>query len=184
MEDLNAAKTAKAEEIAKVKDNFDRSIAAVLVDYRGINVGLITELRSRFRAKGVEYRVVKNTLVTRALAGGPLEGNEELAGHLTGMTAIAWSFEDPSAAAKVLKEFRQEGEEQEKLTIKCGVLDGEILDGKRVENELALLPGKDEVRAMLLAQLMAPAQSLVRQLSAPGQNFVYVLDAKMRQDNQ
>lgn len=184
MEALNAAKTVKAEEITKLKESFDRAIASVFVDYRGINVELITELRSRFRAKGVEYRVVKNTLVTRALAGSPLEGNEELAGHLTGMTGVAWSYEDPSAAAKIIKEFRKEGEEQEKLTVKCGVLDGEILDGKRVENELANLPGKDEVRAMLLAQLMAPAQSLVRQLTAPAQNFVYVLDAKMRQSNQ
>jgi large subunit ribosomal protein L10 len=182
--ELNAAKAAKAVQVNEIRDSFDRAVAAVLVDFRGVNVEHITDLRSRFRAKGVDYRVVKNTLVVKALEGTPLGSNEALTGHLKGMTGIAWSYEDPSAAAKVIKAFRGEGDDQGKLTVKCGLLDNEVLDGKRVETELAALPGKDEVRGMLLAQLMAPAQSLVRLLTAPAQNLVYVLDAKMRQGDQ
>lgn len=180
----NDKKVEKKAEIDRVRQSFERAVAAVLVDFRGIDVGLITELRARFRERGIEYRVVKNTLVKKALVGTPLEGNATLATHLKGMTGIAWSFEDPSAAAKIIKAFRKEGEEQEKLAVKCGLLDNQVLEGKRVESELASLPGKDEVRGMLLAQLLAPMQNLVRQLQAPAQNFIYALDAKTRQENQ
>ena len=67
------------------------------------------------------------------------------------------------------------------LTIKCGVLENQVMAGERVESVLATLPGKDEVRAMLLAQLLAPAQKLVMQLQAPGQNLAFALDARKRQ---
>ena len=182
--ELGAAQAEKAKQIGTIRESFDRMVAAVLVDYRGVNVENITDLRARFREKGVEYKVVKNTLVVKALEGTDLGKNEAFAAHLKGMTGIAWSYEDPSAAAKVIKAFRKEGDEQEKLTIKCGVLDGQVLEAKRVESELATLPGKDEIRAMLLAQLLAPAQNLVRQLLAPAQNFAYVLDAKVRQGGE
>ena len=159
-----------------------KTVAAVLVDFRGVNVELTTELRARFRAKGVDYKVVKNTLIKKALEGTDLADNEVVQ-HLKGPTAIAFSFEDPSAAAKIIKEFRSEGDDQEKLTVKCGVLDTEFLDANRVESELANLPGKDELRSTLLAQMMAPAQSLVRQLHAAGQNLAYVLDAYVRKNS-
>jgi large subunit ribosomal protein L10 len=172
----------KASEIERVRDSFTRSVAAVLLDFRGIDVPQITELRARFRAQGIEYRVVKNTLVVKALVGTPLEGNAELEKHLAGPTGIAWSFEDPSAAAKIIKAFRKEDEKNEKLEVKCGVLETTILPGKRVESELATLPGKDEIRAQLLATLLAPMQSLVRMLQAPAQNLVYAMDAKARKE--
>ena len=168
---------AKEQQVDMVREKFSEAVAAILVDFRGIDVESVTELRSLFREKGVEYRVVKNTLVRRALKDTPLGANEALLQHLKGPTAVAWSFEDPSAAAKIIKKFRKDHEE---LTVKCGVLEGEILDSQRVETELATLPGKDELRAMLLAQLLAPMQSLVRQLHAPGQNLVFALDAKQR----
>jgi large subunit ribosomal protein L10 len=93
------------------------------------------------------------------------------------MTGIAWSFEEPSAAAKVLKDITKENE---KLKIKAGLLDGQLLDAKQVENQLAALPGKDEMRAMLLATLIAPAQRMVMLLNAPAREFVGVLSAKER----
>ena len=107
-----------------------------------------------------------------------------MSGALKGMTAVAWSFEDPSAAAKIIKKFRKEDEKNEELEVKAGLLDGEVLSASRVENELATLPGKDELRAMLLAQMMAPAQSLVRQLQAPAQNLSYVFDAIRRKQEE
>jgi large subunit ribosomal protein L10 len=179
--ELNERQAVKAEQVNQIRDSFDRAVATVLIDFRGVNVENITELRARFRDKGVEYRVCKNTLVVKALEGTDIGKDEVFQEHLKGMTGIAWSYEDPSAAAKVIKAFRKEGDEQEKLTVKCGLLDGEVLEAKRVESELAALPGKDEIRAMLLAQLMAPAQNLVRQLGAPAQNLAYVFDAKVRQ---
>lgn len=182
---LNA--TEKAAVVATLKENFDKAVATILVNYSGVTVEHITELRSQFRAAGIEYRVVKNNLVKKAIAGTDLENAEDFTSQLTGMTGIAWSYEDPSGAAKILKSFRESNkdtlkkkDEPEKLIAKCAVLDGQILEGKQVETTLASMPGKDEVRAMLLATLMAPAQSLVAQLAAPAQNLAFVLDARKR----
>ncbi|NCQ59396.1 MAG: 50S ribosomal protein L10 [Myxococcales bacterium] len=176
--------TAKREQAAAIGDRFERAVSMVFVDFRGIDVELITDLRARFRSAGVDYKVVKNNLVRKALAGSPLGENDVVDQSLRGPTAIAWSYEDPSAAAKVIKAFRKEGDEQEKLVVKLGILEGTILEASRVESELATMPGKDEIRAQLLAQLMAPAQSLVRQLLAPSQNMVHVLDARRRDQEQ
>jgi large subunit ribosomal protein L10 len=177
----------KAAQAVSVRESFANATATVLVDFRGVNVELITDLRSRFREAGVEYKVIKNNVVRKAIEGSELADNEKFTAHLVGPTAIAWSFEDPSAAAKVIKNFRKEHTDvlqpkdgNEKLIVKCGVLEGQILDAKRVEKELASLPGKDEVRASLLAQLMAPMQNLVGQINAPAQNLALVLDAYRR----
>ena len=89
------------------------------------------------------------------------------------MTGIAWSYEDPSAAAKVVKAFKKDPA-GEKLQIKAGLIEGSILDAKAVEDQLATMPGKNELRAMLLATLQAPLQKFVALLPAPAQNFVYV----------
>ena len=182
-------KEAKDAQVAEVKDRFDRAVATVLVDFRGVDVETITDLRLKFREAGVDYKVVKNNLVRKALADTDLGNNEAFGEHLVGPTAIAWSYEDPSAAAKVLKKFKKEyadtlapKDKPEKLLVKCGLLDGEVLDAKRVNKELATLPGKDEIRAQLLAQLMAPMQNLVGQLNAPGQNLAYALDAYARKE--
>ncbi len=187
---MSASRSIKQEQVAALRDSFDRAVATVLLDFRGVDVEKITDLRGRFRKAGVEYKVVKNNLVRKALADNELAANPSLDEHLRGMTGVAWSYEDPSAAAKIIKEFRKEHagdlakkDEPEKLTVKCGLLEGELLDARQVETELASLPGKDELRAMLLAQLQAPAQNLVRQLQAPGQNLALVLEA-YRRENQ
>lgn len=165
----------KEQMIADIKERFDRMSSAVLVDFGGMNVEMVSDLRNKFREKGIEYKVVKNTLVRHALKGTSYDG--KLDDVLKGMTGIAWSFEEPSAAARVVKDFRKDNEN---LEIKAGVLEGDVLDAKGVENTLAKLPSKDEARATLLATLQAPAQNLVRLLNAPAQNFVGVLSAKQR----
>lgn len=176
-----ATRSEKAAVVDAVKQNFDNAIAVVLVGFKGIDVPQITELRNRFRAANVEYKVVKNRLIREALKGSAYEGNETLDGALKGMTGVAWSYEDPSAAAKIIKGFQEEDEENEKLEFKCGLLENEVLSPERVANELATLPSKDELRAMLLATLMAPAQQLVMLLNAPAQNLNFALDARKRQ---
>jgi large subunit ribosomal protein L10 len=175
---------AKQQQIEAVRDRFSRAISAVLVDFRGLDVASATELRDEFRKQGVEYKVVKNTIIRLALQGTDLADNDDLKKNLVGPTGVAWSFEDPSAAAKVIKRFREGENKAEKLQVKCGVLDNSVMPAESVESVLATLPGKDEIRSMLLAQLLAPAQSLVRQLQASAQNFAYLLDARKRQLEQ
>jgi large subunit ribosomal protein L10 len=168
-------RTEKAEAVSTIRERFERMTSAVFLDPTGMTVEEVTKLRDVFRAKGVQYRVVKNTLVKKAIADQPYAA--KLDAPLRGMTGIAWSFEEPSAAAKVLKDVSKDNE---KLKIKAGLLDGQLLDAKAVENQLALLPGKDEMRAMLLATLIAPAQRFVMLMNAPAREFVGVLSAKER----
>ncbi len=162
-------------QIGEIKSRFDKMTAAVFLDFKGMTVENVTKLRAEFRKAGVEYKVCKNTLVKTALKGAPFQKN--LDGALVGMTGIAWSYEDPSAAAKVVKAFRKDPA-GEKLQIKAGLVDGSVLDAKGVEDQLATMPGKNELRATLLATLQAPLQSFVALLAAPSQNFVYLLAAK------
>jgi len=166
-------RSAKDLQIGEIKSRFDKMTAAVLLDFKGMTVESATKLRAEFRKAGVEYKVVKNTLVKHAIKSTGYGGKLDKA--LVGMTGIAWSYEDPSAAAKVVKAYRKE---DEKLKIKAGLIEGSILDAKAVEDQLATMPGKDELRATLLATLQAPLQQFVALLQAPAQNFVYVLSAK------
>ena len=177
---MSSTHAAKQEQIDLIKDRFARATAAVLVDFRGLNVAKTTELRNAFRKAGVDYSVVKNTLVRMAVKGTALD-NDTFRKNLVGQTGIAWTYEDPSTAAKVLRDFRKDEAVAQRLAIKCGIIESQILPGARVETDLANMPGKNEIRAMLLAQLLAPAQSLVRQLAAAPQNLSYVLDARKRQ---
>jgi large subunit ribosomal protein L10 len=165
----------KGTQIGEIRARFDKMTAAVFLDFKGMTVENVTKLRAEFRKAGVEYKVVKNTLVKYALKDAPYQG--QLDDVLAGMTAIAWSYEDPAAAAKVVKAFRKEPA-GDKLQIKAGLIEGSVLDAKGVEDQLATMPGKNELRARLLATMQAPLQNFVALLAAPSQNFVYVLSAK------
>ncbi len=165
--------TEKQQTIDFIKDRFERMVSAVFVNYQGLDVASVTALRDQLREADVEYKVVKNTLTKLAVKDN--EWAEELAPTLTGMTAIAWSYEEPGAAAKVLKAFKKDNDN---LEIKGGLIDGKVIDGDTVVKQLATMPGKDELRAKLLATFQAPAQQFVAQLAAPAQNFVYLLKAK------
>lgn len=166
-------RTEKQSEVDRLRDRFDRMVSAMFVSYEGLTVASVTMLRDELRKAKVEYRVVKNTLVRRALADRPWVGRLDKA--LQGMTAVAWSFEEPGSAAKVLKEFTKKND---KLKVKAGVIEGEVLDGAGVIDRMATMPGKDEIRAQLLATFQAPLQQFLRLLSAPHQNLVYLLEAR------
>ncbi len=168
----------KEESVKSIKEGFAQMSSAVFVDYAGLTVEQVTDLRNKFRERGVKYQVFKNTLIRKALAEESyVDALSKTA--LKGMTGVALSFEEPSAAARILKEFVKTNE---KLTIKAGLMDGAVLDGKAVENQLATLPSKDEARSGLLAQMMAPAQTFVRLINAPAQNFVLLMEAKRNKD--
>ena len=104
---MSATHAAKQEQIDLIKDRFSRATAAVLVDFRGLNVAKTTELRNAFRKAGVEYKVLKNTLIEKAVSGTPLEDAKFLA-NLVGQTGVAWTYEDPAAAAKIIRDFRKD----------------------------------------------------------------------------
>ena len=181
----------KQAQAASVREPWDKANPVVLLDFPGVDVDTITSLRAEFRKVGVEYKVVKNNVVKKALDGTAIVGNKQFLNHLKGPTAFAWSFEDASVAAKTILKFREDNAAKlspknlpEKLVIKCGLLDGEVMDRAAVENTLSKLPGKNEIRAMLLATMMAPAQNLVAQLNAPAQRMALVLDAKLRKEGE
>ena len=142
-----------------------------LADYRGITVEEVTALRNKFREAGVHYEVVKNKLAKRAIAGSDKEALNEL---LVGMTSWIISGEDPIAAAKVLKAETETLVKEEKFTIKGGFFDGEILDSKGVIN-VAELPSKDELFAMLLGLLQKGPQQVLGVVQAPGRDLVNLL---------
>jgi large subunit ribosomal protein L10 len=166
-------RTQKAQQVAELKEKLGKSAALVLADYRGLTVPAVTNLREDFRKQQCEYKVYKNTLVKLAISGTPME---KMGKYLEGPTAIIFSWDSPSAAAKVAREFAKAND---KFKIKGGYLEGNVLDDKGVSAS-ADLPGKDEMRAALLATLAAPATQLVRTLNAGAQNFAYVIDARRR----
>jgi large subunit ribosomal protein L10 len=159
--------------VGSIKEKFDRMTSAVFVDFKGLDVAAVSKLRDEFRKSGVEYRVVKNTLVKHAIKQHAWAKN--LDSSLVGMTGVAWSYEDPSAAAKVVKAFRKD---HDKLKVKAGLIEGQVLSAEAVETQLATMPGKNELRAMLLATMQAPLTQFLQQVNAPLQNFVYLLKAK------
>jgi large subunit ribosomal protein L10 len=164
-------RTEKAEAVGALKLDLAKATSLVLADFRGLTVKVDTGVRREFRANGCQYQVVKNTLLALAVKGTPMEGIESL---LAGPTAIAYSFEDPAAPAKVAAKIAKA---EEKFVIKGGYVDGRALDVKGVQ-ALSVLPGRDELRATFLATLLAVPQNFVRLLNAAPQNFVYLLAAR------
>ena len=164
----------KNDTVEELKSTLGRVASLVLADFRGLKVQQVNELRSEIRQADCSYRVVKNTLIRRAISGSAME---PLSDFFRGPTAIAYSFEDPVAPAKLLDKY---AEELDLLEVKAGYVDGEVLDAKGVKR-LATMKGKDELRAELLMTLMAPAQGFVRLLAAPPTNFLYLLNARRQQ---
>jgi large subunit ribosomal protein L10 len=161
----------KEENISALKLDLAKAQSLVLADFRGVTVKADTNLRREFRLSGCHYQVVKNTLLGIAVKGTPMEGIEKL---LAGPTAIAYSFEDPAAPAKIAAKVAKA---EEKFVIKGGYVDGKALDVKGVQ-ALSQLPGKDELRATFLATLLAVPQNFVRLTLAAQQNFAYLLAAR------
>ncbi len=162
----------KAQEIANISEKFGKAKAAFLVDFKGLDVEQVTTLRKGLRPLDAEMKVVRNTLAKIALKDHP-ESDSAISANFVGTNAVVFAYEDVSSPAKFLADFKKVAD---KLEIKSGVMDGSALDENKIKY-LATLPGKDELRAMFLGTLQAPATQFVRQLAAPSGSFVRLLAA-------
>lgn len=156
----------KQQVVAEIAEKLNASVSTVVTDYRGLTVAEVTELRKQLREAGVEYRVLKNTLVRRATAETNLTDMDPF---LTGPTAIAFSKEDVVAPAKVLQNFAKE---HKNLEIKGGIIEGAVVGPEKVK-EIASLPSREGLLSMLLSVLQAPMR-----------NFAYVVKAVAEQQEQ
>ena len=157
--------------VDSLKERLAKAQSLVLVDFRGLTVEADTKMRNEFRASGCEYQVVKNTLLGLAVKGTAMETVDPL---LVGPTAVAYSYEDPAVPAKIAAKVAKE---QDKFVIKGGYVDGKALDQQGVQ-ALSQLPGRDELRAKLLATMQAVPQNFLALLIAAPQNFMYLLSAQ------
>ena len=156
--------------VAEVTEVAKTALSVVAAEYRGLTVTQMTDLRAKARASGVFMRVVKNTLARKAFAGTAFE---PVGPKLKGPLILAFSKDDPGAAARVVKAFAKDNE---KLVATLVSLGGEVLSAKDLE-KVATLPTKDQARAQLLGLLTSPAQQLAAVIAAPATDLARVIAA-------
>jgi len=154
--------------VDEIKEKIEGAQSIVLVNYRGLSVEEVTELRSKYREANVDYKVYKNTMMRRAFQDLGIDGFDEI---LKGPSAIAFGNEDPASAAKISAEF---AEDHEALEIKAGFVDGKILSLDEVD-ALAKLPSKEVLIAQVLGGLNAPIQGLANVLNGTLSGFARVI---------
>ena len=161
---------AKQALVGEIAEKIGRAQSAIFIDYRGLTVAEVTELRNQFRAAGVEYRVLKNTLITRAVEQLGIEGAEA---YLAGPTAVAFGYEDAVAPAKIITEFIKK---TKKTQVKGGILTGKVVDAASVQ-ALADLPSREVLIATVLGTMNAPVTGLACALAGIPKKLLYALNA-------
>mgnify|MGYP000091069296 CR=1 FL=1 len=165
-----SAREEKVQIVEELKDKLGNASGAIFVDYRGLTVEEVTNLRKAFREANIEYKVYKNTLIEIAAKEIGLDG---IIPFLAGPTAIAFGMKDPVTPAKILTDNIQK---LKKMEIKGGVVEGKVIDAKGVD-ALSKLPTREELIAKMLGSMNAPIANLVGVLSGPMRAFVYALNA-------
>lgn len=149
----------KEAKVAEIKEKLEKAQGVVLSQYQGLNVEDDTLLRKNLREAGVEYKVYKNTLVILAARELGIEG---IVAHLQGPISIAFGYEEPTAAARILNEFAKT---HKKLELKAAIIQGQVFDGAQV-NELASIPPRNVLIAKLLGSFKAPISNLAYVLNS------------------
>ncbi len=149
---------------------FSKSAIVILTDYKGLDVAAVSQLRRDLRNENIEYQVVKNTLLIRAAEETDVSAIKE---HFKGPSAVALSYDDPVAPAKVLTKF---AEDNDKLEIKIGVMNGKVLELSEIK-ALSKLPSKEVLLGQMLSVLNGVPTSLVRVLAEVPRSFLNVLTA-------
>lgn len=147
--------------VAQMKETLSEAKGAVLVSYSGLTVAQVTDLRRKFIAENVEYKVIKNTL-TR-IAANEL-GLDEFAAHLEGPTALATSKEDAVAPARIIEQFIKETE-GDVITVKAGIVEGKVMDAEGIK-VISNLPNREGMLSMLLSVLQAPVRNVAYAVKA------------------
>jgi large subunit ribosomal protein L7/L12 len=166
-------KEEKSTAVAELMEKFSKARLAILTECAGLPVNQVTELRKQLRGARAEYRVIKNTLAARASTGTSLAPLRE---HFKGQAAVVLGYDDPVTPTKVLRDFLGAEKRDEKLKIMVGVLEGKLLKADQL-NEVARLPKKEVLVAMLLSAMQGPARGLVYALSGIVRKLVYVISA-------
>ena len=143
---------AKQAVVEEISSKLKSAVSVVVVDYRGLNVSQVTELRKQLREAGIDFKVYKNSMSRRAAEAAGLEGLNE---HLVGPNAIAFSTDDVVAPAKILNDFAKKND---KLEIKAGVVEGLVTSAEDIK-ALAELPSREGLLSMLLSVLQAPMRN-------------------------
>ena len=156
--------------VSEVSEVAGTALSVVAAEYRGLTVTQMTELRAKARASGVYMRVVKNTLARKALAGTAFES---MGATLKGPLVLAFSKDDPGAAARVIKDFAKTNDKLKTTSLSLG---GPVLSAKELD-KVASLPTKDQALSMLLGVMKAPMQKLVGTLAAPQLKLVRTIVA-------
>ena len=150
---------AKQQVVSEIAESFKAAQSSIVVEYRGLTVADMTELRKALRAENVGFKVYKNKLVQRATESA---GYAEINDKLVGPNAIAFGHSDAVAPARVLAEFAKD---HDALVIKAGIVEGKVLEVEEI-NEIAKLPGREGMYSMLLGMLQAPVSKFARVVKA------------------
>jgi large subunit ribosomal protein L10 len=153
-----------------LKEKFSKSKVVIVTDYKGLDVLAINALRRKLREENIDYQVAKNTLLIRASEGTDVAVIKK---YFVGPSAIAISYEDPVAPAKVLTEFAKENQ---KLEIKAGVMGNKLLDAAAIKS-LAFLPSREVLLGQVLSAMNGVPTAFVRVLNGVTGNFLNVLTA-------
>lgn len=175
---MGMSRQAKEEAVQTLTDQLDRAKGGLVANFIGLKVAEVDEIRTALREAQVEYKVVKNTLMKRALGGRSIEALGEA---FTGPTAVALTYSEE--VGKLGKVFKELVKKFDKLEVKAAFIEEEVLHGDVVET-LASLPTLDEARAQLLGVINAPAAKLLAQINAPASNLIGVIQAKKEKDEE